>query len=112
MGSTASLAELLNNEQCNNVIKRSLINNEQCNNVGMWKTRTNRISSEEAEAKAGFLVERLKAPNCRNFFLKCIYHLSEADIQTALESSTRPYVKCPVKYFNRICKVKLTERGF
>lgn len=121
MGSTASLAELLNNEQCNNVIKRSLINNEQCNNVGMWKTknnqgmwktRTNRISSEEAEAKARFLVERLKAPNCRNFFLKCIYHLSEADIQTALESSTRPYVKCPVKYFNRICKVKLTERGF
>lgn len=112
MGSTASLAELLNNEQCNNVIKRSLINNEQCNNVGMWKTRTNRISSEEAEAKARFLVDRLKAPNCRNFFLKCIYHLSEADIQTALESSTRPYVKCPVKYFNRICKVKLTERGF
>lgn len=112
MGRATSLAELLNNEQCNNVIKRSLINNEQCNNVGMWKTRTNRISSEEAEAKARFLIERLKAPNCRNFFLKCIYHLSEADIQTALESSTRPYVKCPVKYFNRICKVKLTERGF
>ena len=121
MGSTQRIGELLNNVTMNNVVKQSLTNNEQCNNVGMWKTkgnqnlwktRTNRISSEEAEAKARFLVERLKAPNCRNFFLKCIYHLSEADIQTALESSTRPYVKCPVKYFNRICKVKLTERGF
>lgn len=121
MGRATSLAELINNEQCNNVIKRSLINNEQCNNDGMWKTqnnqglwktRTNRISSQEAEAKARFLIERLKAPDCRNFFLKCVYHLSESDIQNALESSTRPYVKCPAKYFNRICKIKLTERGF
>ncbi len=121
MGRATSLAELINNEQCNNVIKRSLINNEQCNNDGMWKTqnnqglwktRTNRISSQEAEAKARFLIERLNAPNCRNFFLKCVYHLSESDIQNALESSTRPYVKCPARYFNRICKIKLTERGF
>lgn len=111
MGSTTRLSELLtNNVTMNNVIKRSLINNEQCNNVGVCKT--NRISSDEAEAKARFLIERLKAPTCRNFFLKCIYHLSEADIQNALESATRPYVQCPAKYFNRICKIKLTERGF
>lgn len=109
MGSTQSIGEIVNNVTMNNVIKRSLINNEQCNNVRVWKT--NRISSDEAEAKAKFLVERLKAPNCRNFFLKCIYHLSEADIQNALESATRPYVKCPAKYFNRVCKLKLTQRG-
>ena len=109
MGSTQRIGDLLNNVTMNNVVKQSLTNNEQCNNVGMWKT--NRISSEEAEAKARFLVERLKAPNCRKFFLKCIYHLSESEIQNALESATRPYVKCQVKYFNRICKIKLTERG-
>lgn len=110
MGRATSLGELINNEQCYNVLKQSFNNN--VNNVDLWKTRkTNRISPYEAEAKAGFLVERLKAPHCRNFFLKCIYHLSEAEIQDALESATRPYVKSQVKYFNRVCKIKLSERG-
>ena len=110
MGRAESIGTLLaNNITMNNVIKRSLINNDHCNNVCMWKT--NRISSNEAEVKAKYLVERLKAPNCRKFFLKCVYHLSEAEIQTALESATRPYVKCPAKYFNRICKIRLSERG-
>lgn len=109
MGKATSIGELLNNVTMNNVVKQSLTNNDQCNNVRLWKT--NRISSDEAESKARFLVERLNAPNCRNFFLKCIYHLSESEIQSALECSTRPYVKSPVKYFNRICKTKLTQRG-
>ena len=109
----ASIAELLsNNETMNNVFKRSLNTMNNVNNDRMWKTqKTNHISSEEAEVKAAFLVERLKAPNCRKFFLKCIYHLSEADIQDALEAATRPYVNCPAKYFNRVCKIKLSERG-
>lgn len=111
MGSTQSVAELLNNVTMNNVVKQSLTNNEQCNNVRLWKSPKKQISSDEAEAKAHFLIERLKAPQCRNFFLKCIYHLTEAEIQMALESATRPYVKCPAKYFNRVCKIKLTERG-
>ena len=109
MGKATSIGESLNNVTMNNVVKQSLTNNDQCNNVRLWKT--NRISSDEAESKARFLVERLNAPNCRNFFLKCIYHLSESEIQSALECSTRPYVKSPVKYFNRICKTKLTQRG-
>jgi hypothetical protein len=109
MGKATSIGELLNNVTMNNVVKQSLTNNDQCNNVRLWKT--NRISSDEAESKARFLVERLNAPNCRNFFLKCIYHLSESEIQSALECSTRPYVKSPIKYFNRICKTKLTQRG-
>lgn len=109
MGKATSIGELLNNVTMNNVVKQSLTNNDQCNNVRLWKT--NRISSDEAESKARFLVERLNAPNCRNFFLKCIYHLSESEIQSALECSTRSYVKSPVKYFNRICKTKLTQRG-
>lgn len=107
-----SLKEAINNVTMNNELKRSFNTMNNVNNDRMWKTRnTNRISSQEAETKAQFLVERLKAPNCRNFFLKCIYHLSEADIQMALESATRPYVKCPAKYFNKVCKLKLIERG-
>ena len=109
----ASIAELLsNNVTMNNEFKHSLNTMNNVKRDRVWKThKTNRISSEEAETKAAFLVERLNAPNCRNFFLKCIYHLSEADIQNALEAATRPYVKCPAKYFNRVAKLKLTERG-
>ena len=110
MGRAVQLKDALNNATMNNVLKHSLSNNVQCNNnVKLWKT--NRISSNEAEAKAEFLGQRLRAPYCREFFLKCIYHLSEAEIQTALESATRPYVKSPIKYFNRVCKIMLSRRG-
>lgn len=117
MGKVEQIGELLNNVTMNNVVKQSLTNNVQCyNNVGMWKTKslwkTSRISSEEAEAKARFLVERLNAPQSRNFFLKCIYHLSEAEIQTALEGATKPYVKHKAKYFSRVAKIMLDKRGF
>lgn len=118
MGRPEHIGETLNNVTLNNVVKQSLTNNVQCyNNVGMWKTqknnslwKTNRISSDEAEAKARFLVERLDAPQSRNFFLKCIYHLSEAEIQTALEGATKPYVKHKAKYFSRVAKIMLDKR--
>ena len=113
MGRATSLKELINSKQCNSVFNLKLNNSVQCNNnVGMWKTqRANRISSNEAEAKAEFLVQRLDAPQSRKFFLKCIYYLSEADIQEALDCATKPYVRCKAKYFNRICKTKLDRRG-
>ena len=74
--------------------------------------KTNRLTSEEAEQEAEVLVRKLNAPHCRKFFLKCVYHLSEADIQEALECCTRPKVASPVKYFNAICKRKLTRAGY
>lgn len=108
MGRATSLKTIIDNEY-----KRSLyiIDNENNDRKRLWKTQPNRKSPKEAEAKADILVERLSAPSCRNFFLKCVYHLSEADIQNALEYAVRPYVKCPAKYFNRVCKQKLLEKG-
>lgn len=108
MGRATSLGELINESMINDV-KQSLTINESMNRDKLWKTR--RISAQEAEAKARFLVDRLNAPQSRDFFLKCIYHLSEAEIQNALESATRPYIRCKAKYFNRCCKNKLAERG-
>lgn len=87
---------------------------ETLNNVNnekrMWKTR--RMTPEEAEYEADILVRKLNAPHCRKFFLKCIYHLSESEIQEALEYATRPRVASPIRYFNAICKSKLTRAGY
>lgn len=108
MGSMKHIGALINDSMINDV-KQSLTINESMNRDRVWKT--GRVSTQEAEAKARFLVDRLNAPECRNFFLKCVYHLSESEIQSALEAATRPYVKCKAKYFNRCCKNKLIERG-
>lgn len=70
-----------------------------------------KLTPYQAEVKASALIAIFNAPNCREFFLKCVYHLSEQDIAYAVDYSTRPSVVSPVRYFNRICKVKLTERG-
>ena len=109
MGSTQSLKELINEF---NDVKQSLTINDSMRDSTVWKNcGKHRISTDEAEAKASFLVQRLDAPQCRKFFLKCIYHLSEAEIQSALECATRPYVKCKAKYFNRCCKNLLIKQG-
>lgn len=109
MGSTQSIGAIINESMIINDVKQSLTINESMNKSNLWKTR--RITTDEAEAKASFLVQRLNAPECRKFFLKCVYHLTEAEIQNALESATRPYIKCKAKYFNKCCKNKLIERG-
>jgi hypothetical protein len=67
---------------------------------------------EVAEFKADNLVIKFNAPQCRKFFLKCVYHLSEAEIQNAIELATRPSIKVPVKYFNVVAKQMLTKHGY
>lgn len=112
MGKVESIGKIINDSMIFNDVKQSLTINESMNRDRLWKTKkANRVTSEEAEAKARFLVQTLNAPECRNFFLKCIYHLSEAEIQNALEAATKPYIKCKAKYFNKCCKNKLIERG-
>jgi hypothetical protein len=95
-------------------IKRSLILNDSMNKG--WAVeklcKTSKISAQEAECKARFLAQRLNAPNCYKFYLKCVYHLSEAEVQQALEVATRPYVKCPAKYFSTAAKRLLTAKGY
>lgn len=69
------------------------------------------LSSQLAEAKANVLIDIFDAPYCREFFLKCIYHLSEYDIAKAVDCANRPYVNSPIKYFNKTCKQMLIQKG-
>lgn len=69
------------------------------------------ILSWQAEKRADVLIARFNAPHCREFFLKCIYHLTDAEINQALECSARSYVNSPVKYFNKTCKQMMLKKG-
>lgn len=72
----------------------------------------NNLSGVMAEAKADVLIEIFNAPNCREFFLKCVYHLSESEISKAVDCANRPYVNSPIKYFNKACKQMLLQKGY
>lgn len=66
-------------------------------------------SIRRADLIADRLVRKLKAPECRPFFCKCAYVLSENDIEMMLESSTRPGILAPKNYFTRIAKIKMSK---
>lgn len=110
MGSTQRINEIFNESM---KVKQSLTINEsmiRVKPVEMWKTQ--RMTAIEAERRAYWLVERLNAPTCYKFYLKCVYHLSEAEIQQALEVSTRPGIKSPARYFSTTAKKMLQTKGF
>lgn len=69
------------------------------------------LDSQLAEAKANVLIDIFNAPHCREFFLKCVYHLTEYDIAKAVDCANRPYVNSPIKYFNKACKQMLIQKG-
>ena len=114
MGSVQRINEILNDKSVN--IKQSLISVKSMTMSNsnpvekLWKS--NKITAQEAEAKARFLTQRLNAPGCYKFYLKCVYHLSEAEIQQALEVATRPYVRCPARYFSTSAKKLLVAKGY
>lgn len=68
--------------------------------------------TEVAEFKAQNLVLKFNAPQCREYFLKCVYHLSDSEIQQAIELATRPNILMPVRYFNVVTKQMLTKHGY
>lgn len=70
-----------------------------------------KITPYVAEAKANVLIAIFNAPHCREFFLKCVYHLPEQDIARAVDVSTRPSVVSPIRYFNKTCKQMMANRG-
>lgn len=70
-----------------------------------------RISTEMADRKANLLIQKFNAPQCRLFFLKCIYHLPEYKIQQAIESSFKPNVKSNIRYFVVCAKKELAAAG-
>ena len=100
MGSTASNNEII--ETLKDKFTYLTMNNEFND-----KKSTRKMSAELAEFKAQQLIDKYNSPQSRNFFLKCIYHLSEADIQNAVELSQQKWVKSPIKYFVKISYAKL-----
>lgn len=56
------------------------------------------------------LVKIYSAPDSKNFFLKCAWHLSEDTIWTAVENSRRRGIKNPTAYFVAICNKELRDR--
>lgn len=102
MGNAASTESII--ETMKNKFTYYSMNNG--NNDNNYKPKK-QISPELAEFKAQQLINKYNSPQSRNFFLKCIYHLTEADIQNAVELSMQPWVKSPIKYFVRVCYDKL-----
>lgn len=70
------------------------------------------LTAWQAESQASALIAIFEAPQCRNFFLKCVYHLTDKEIQEAINYATRPNIVSPVRYFNKVCKSKLEQRGY
>ena len=81
------------------------------NNDNNYKPKK-QISSELAEFKAQQLIDKYNSPQSRNFFLKCIYHLPEYEIEQAVETAMRPGVKSNISYFTVVAKQKLAQAGF
>ena len=100
MGNAASIIEII--EPMKKKFTSISLNNDTNDSNSKY-----RISAEVAEFRAQRLIDKYNAPQSRNFFLKCIYHLTESDIESAVELSTQPWVKSPIKYFVRICSNKL-----
>ena len=69
------------------------------------------VPTEVADYRAQLLVNTFDAPQCRLFFLKCIYHLPEATIQAAVDLSMRPNVKSHIRYFTVAAKRELNRVG-
>lgn len=57
----------------------------------------------QTEYTANKLVKLFDAPQSRDFFLKCAWHLSEATIWDFADAARRPAIKNPTKYFVKCC---------
>jgi hypothetical protein len=79
-----------------------------CGKVGGKAT----IKSDVAEAKADYLIDKFHAPQCRLFFLKCIYHLPEYKLEMAVEAAFSPSVKSHIRYFTVCAKKALEAEGY
>ena len=84
------------------------------NEIFLKKNSMKIIERKSARAKstemvADRLVEIFGAPQSRNFFLKCAWHLSEDQIWTAVENSQKKRIKSPVKYFVACCSKELSK---
>lgn len=65
---------------------------------------------KRADRIADRLVGKLGAPECRSFFCKCAYQLSENEIELLLENATKPSIKSPKHYFTRTANILMSKR--
>lgn len=70
----------------------------------------NLTAIDRADRIADRLVGKLSAPECRSFFCKCAYALSENEIEILLENATRPGIKAPKHYFTRTAKILMSKQ--
>lgn len=81
--------------------------------ISMKETRRAKLCSDkEAESGANRYIKLLNAPECKNFFLKVMYHLPYDTRERILESSVRPWITTPKKYFTHCAKRELENLGF
>lgn len=71
-----------------------------------WMARQKNV-----DAIANNLVRIYKAPDSRQFFLKCAWHLSEAFIMKTVEASTKPQIHSSLKYFVKSCHRELIKNN-
>lgn len=79
------------------------------NNVTMDNVKRSRDLVRLADRIANRLVAKLNAPECRPFFCKCAYKLSENEIELLLESATRPTVMSPKNYFTHVARIQMSK---
>ena len=82
------------------------------NFIDKGSSKAKLCSDKEAESGAERYIGLLHAPECREFFLKVMYHLPYDTRERVLESSTKPWVKAPKKYFTYCAKRELAKLGF
>ena len=87
------------------LFKRNNVNNVNVN------VRNSIVKADHVEWIADKLVQEFSDASSKRFFAKIAWSLPENEIWEALESAKRPCIKSPVKYFTRICKIKLRQIG-
>lgn len=70
------------------------------------------VPTAVADYRAQVLIDKFNAPQCRLFFLKCIYHLPEATIESVAELAMRSSVKSHIRYFTVVAKRELARAGY
>lgn len=91
-------------------IEYFLKENINFNDISSKKSKL--CSDKEAESGAERYIKLLDAPECREFFLKVMYHLPYEDRERILEASRKKWIRTPKKYFTYCAKKELSRLGF
>ena len=96
----------INEKDIEKFLKRNFNFNDNCS------SRAKLCSDKEAESGAERYIRILNAPECREFFLKVMYHLPYEKREKVLEQSIKSWVRSPKKYFTYCAKRELAKLGF